>query len=49
MDSEYDMSHVDRVITNENCEICTALSEMWHEPCAQGYQKYDMRQVCGYQ
>jgi len=40
-----DMRHVHRVIRNVTWDMCTGLSEMWHETCIQGYHKCDMRHV----
>jgi len=39
------MWDVHRVIRNVSWDICTGLSEMWDETCAQGCQKCDMIHV----
>jgi len=33
------------VIRNVTWDMCTGLSEMWHETCVHGYQKCDIRHV----
>jgi len=42
-----EMRRMYRVIRNVTWNMCTGLSEMWHETCVQGYQKCETKLCTG--